>query len=48
MSSVEKRQVGEEEIQELQQPTLMEKVDDWFMLLAGIPRESPYIEPGNA
>ncbi|XP_015257385.1 PREDICTED: uncharacterized protein LOC107102539 isoform X13 [Cyprinodon variegatus] len=45
LSSVEKRQVGEEEIQELQRPTLMEKVDDWFMLLAGIPRESPYIEP---
>ncbi|XP_038125396.1 uncharacterized protein LOC119772818 isoform X4 [Cyprinodon tularosa] len=45
LSSVEKRQVGEEGIQELQRPTLMEKVDDWFMLLAGIPRESPYIEP---
>ncbi|XP_032414117.1 titin homolog isoform X8 [Xiphophorus hellerii] len=48
LRSVVKRQVGEEEIKEqpwiLQQPALMERVDDWFVLLAGPPRETKYVE----
>ncbi|KAM4735818.1 uncharacterized protein FYW61_006209 isoform 3-T3 [Anableps anableps] len=48
LRSTEKRQVGEEEIRELpeilQEPSLMERVDDWFVLLAGAPRETSYIE----
>ncbi|MED6234541.1 hypothetical protein ATANTOWER_023407 [Ataeniobius toweri] len=47
-SSVKKRQVGEEEIRDLpeilQQQSLMERVDDWFVLLVGTPRETSYIE----
>ncbi|XP_014874893.1 uncharacterized protein LOC106937742 isoform X5 [Poecilia latipinna] len=49
LRSVVKRQVGEEEIQEqpwiLQQPALVERVDDWFVLLAGPPTETKYVEP---
>ncbi|XP_027868333.1 titin homolog isoform X9 [Xiphophorus couchianus] len=48
LRSVVKRQVGEEEIKDqpwiLQQPALMERVDDWFVLLAGPPRETIYVE----
>ncbi|XP_017165005.1 uncharacterized protein LOC103478711 isoform X6 [Poecilia reticulata] len=48
LRSVAKRQVGEEEIQEqtriLQQPALVERVDDWFVLLAGPPTETKYVE----
>ncbi|XP_043973480.1 titin-like isoform X6 [Gambusia affinis] len=48
LRSVVKRHVGEEEIKEqpliMQQPALMERVDDWFVLLAEPPRETKYAE----
>ncbi|PWA33622.1 hypothetical protein CCH79_00007595, partial [Gambusia affinis] len=48
LRSVVKRHVGEEEIKEqpliMQQPALMERVDDWFVLLAEPPRETKYVE----
>ncbi|XP_054904191.1 uncharacterized protein LOC129371571 isoform X4 [Poeciliopsis prolifica] len=45
LRSVAKRQVGEEEQPRiLQQPALMKRVDDWFVLLAAPPKETKYVE----
>ncbi|XP_051813077.1 uncharacterized protein LOC110969054 isoform X3 [Acanthochromis polyacanthus] len=46
---IEEKQIREEEVSrvpEIQQPqSITERVDDWFVLLDVIPRETPYVPP---